>query len=192
MRRLRHFVFVRHGHNWNLLIRFGLVGGSGVLVNMAVLIVCNKLGPDEHSVFWDLPGTDFNVRWYHVYSTVAFLVANLWNFQLNRWWTFKSAKHAAWWREYLPFLAVGMMALAVNLGILTLLLHEGSPLALSTSVFDDSTGFRTRLYWAQLIAIAVVTPLSFLLNKVWTFSAVRGLHRRGKTAESEEPVSTDR
>lgn len=178
MNRLHHFVFVRHGHNWKLLFRFGLVGGSGVLVNMLALIICNKLGPDEHAIAWNLPLTDFNVRWYHVYSTIAFLVANLWNFQLNRWWTFKSSRHSGWWREYLPFLAVGLVALVVNLGILTLLLKEGSPLSLPTSVFDDSTGFRTRLYWGQLIAIAVVTPVSFLLNKVWTFSSVRAQNKQ--------------
>ena len=34
---LGHYVFVRHRHNWNLLFRFGLVGGSGVLVNLLVL-----------------------------------------------------------------------------------------------------------------------------------------------------------
>ena len=53
-------------------------------------------------------------------------------------------------------------------------MHPLSPLGLSPEFFDDSTGFRTRLYWAQLITIAVVTPVSFVLNKIWTFSAVRG------------------
>lgn len=188
MKRLHHFVVVRHGHNWKLLLRFGLVGGSGVLVNMLILILCNKIGPDADGVFWDLPVTDFNVRWYHVYSTIAFMLANLWNFQLNRWWTFRSTKHARWWREYLPFLTVGLAALVVNLGVLTLLMHPGSPLTLPTSVFDDSTGFRTRLYWGQLIAIAVVTPLSFLLNKLWTFSAVRGLGSKRHSVE-KQPVA---
>jgi putative flippase GtrA len=189
VKRLRHYLFVRHGHNWKLLLRFGLVGGSGVLVNMFVLILLNKFGADAHAVAIDLPLTDFNIRWYHVFSTIAFLVANLWNFQLNRWWTFKSSDHASWWKEYLPFLAVGLMALVANLGILTLLLHPNSPVALSTSFFDDSTGFRTRLYWAQLIAIAFVTPLSFLLNKVWTFSAVRGRDKQQSTSP-KEPVSS--
>ncbi len=190
MKRLHHYVTVRHRHNWKLLLQFGLVGGSGVLVNMAVLILCNKIGPDAHSVAWDLPLTSFNVRWYHVFLTIAFMVANLWNFQINRWWTFKSAQHSGWWREYLPFLAVGTVALIANLGIATLLLHPGSPLALSTTVFDDSTGFRTRLYWAQLIATAVVTPLSFLLNKVWTFSAVRGLNKE-PVVPVKEKVGTE-
>ena len=171
--RLRYFLFVRHGHNWILLLRFGLVGGSGVLVNLLVVVLFNKLGPDENGIFSGLPVTDFNVRWYHVFATAAFLVANIWNFQLNRLWTFRSAKHAGWVREYVPFLAVGLLAHLVGLGILTLLLHPGSWLALSPVYFDDSTGFRTRLYWAQLIQIIVTTPVSFVLNKLWTFSSVR-------------------
>ena len=177
MERLKHFLFVRHGHNWLLLLRFGVVGFSGVFVNLLVTVIVNKAGPDEDNIFLGLPLTDYNVRWYHVFSTIAFLVANLWNFQLNRLWTFRSAKHSGWLREYLPFLTVGLLAQVVGLVILTLLMHPHSPLALPLAIFDDSTGFRTRLYWAQLITIAVVTPLSFVLNKLWTFSAVRGKHR---------------
>lgn len=177
MERLRHFLLVRHGQNWLLLLRFGLVGGSGVLVNLVTVVVVNKLGPDETTVFLGLPLTDFNVRWYHVFSTIAFLVANLWNFQLNRTWTFRSAKHAVWWREYVPFLLVGFAGQVIGLAILTLLMHPGSIFSLSTTLFDNSTGFRTRLYWAQLITIVLVTPASFVLNKIWTFSAVRGKSR---------------
>jgi len=171
--RLRKYLFVRHGHNWILLLRFGLVGGSGVLVNLLVTVAVKKLGPDENGIALGLPITDFNIRWYHVFSTIAFVVANLWNFQLNRHYTFRSAKHSGWLREYLPFLAVGFGGQLVGLGILTLLMHSGSFLSLSTTVFDDSSGLRTRYYWAQLIQIAVVTPLSFVLNKLWTFSSVR-------------------
>ena len=45
-----------------------------------------------------------------------------------------------------------------------------------------STEWRTRLYRAQLITIAVVTPLSFVLNKIWTFSAVRPSRARRTNA----------
>ena len=185
MERLRHFLFVRHGHNWLLLFRFGVVGFTGVFVNLLVTVICNKVGPDEDGIFLGLPLTDYNIRWYHVISTVAFLVANLWNFQLNRRWTFRSAKHSGWLREYLPFLTVGLLAQVVGLAILTLLMHPHSPLTLSPAIFDDSTGFRTRLYWAQLITIAVVTPVSFVLNKIWTFSAVRGKHTVAGSATAE-------
>jgi putative flippase GtrA len=192
MERLRHYVLVRHGHSWVQLFRFALVGASGVLVNLFVAIMCKKLGPDENSIFYDLPLTAFNVRWYHVYSTIAFLVANLWNFELNRLWTFRSAKHAGWFREYFPFLTVGILAQIVGLAILTLLMHPDSIFSLSPTFFDNSTGFRTRFYWAQLITVAIVTPVSFLLNKFWTFSAVRGKHRvpepAQEAAESQHPT----
>ena len=177
MRDLREYLFVRHRHNWVLLLRFGLVGASGVLVNMATLILVKKLGPHFDDPLVAIPATDFNVRWYHLYSTIAFLVANLWNFQLNRRWTFHSAGYAGWWKEYWPFLAVGLLGQVIGLGLLTLLMHPYSWLALPTSVLDDSTGLRTRLYWAQLIVILVVTPVSFVLNKVWTFAAVRAASR---------------
>jgi putative flippase GtrA len=184
--RLGDLVLVRHRRNFILLARFGAVGLSGVVVNLIALIAANKLGPAHEQAIVGLPFSDFNVRWYHVFSTIAFLVANVWNFQLNRSWAFKTARHAAWWKEYWPFLAVGTMAQAVGLLLLTLLMHPGSPVALPASVLDDSTGFRTRLYWAQLIVIGLVTPLSFVLNKLWTFNAVRSLHRQEREDRARE------
>ena len=166
-------LFVRHRRNVNLLLRFGVVGASGVLVNLLTLIVLRKLGPHFDDAVVGLGISDVNLRWYHVYSTLAFLVANLSNFQLNRTWTFRSARHSRWWREYWPFLVVGLGGQAVGLALLTLLMHPQSPVSLPTDVFDDSTGLRTRLYWSQLIVIALVMPVSFVLNKLWTFAAVR-------------------
>ena len=166
----------RHRSNALQFGRFALVGGTGVLVNLVVLVLVKRLGPPPEDPIFGLAPTAFHVRWYHLYSTAAFLVANLWNFQLNRWWTFRSNRHAAWWREYWPFLAVGMLGQAIGLVLLTLLMHRRSPLSLPTHLLDDSSGLRTRLYWAQLIVIAVVTPLSYVLNKLWTFAAVRTHH----------------
>jgi putative flippase GtrA len=185
---LRETVLVRHRRNWILLGRFGVVGLSGVLVNMVALIIANKMGPPHQQAIVGLAMTEFNVRWYHVYSTIAFLVANLWNFQLNRSWTFQTSRHAGWMKEYGPFLAVGALGQVVGLMVLTLLMHPGSPLSLSTSVLDDSSGFRTRLYWAQLIVIGLVTPVSFVLNKLWTFNAVRDLHREEREERPATPV----
>jgi putative flippase GtrA len=176
VRRFGHFVFVRHRHNWAQLIRFGLVGGTGTLVNMLVVIILKKVGPDYRGIFLDLPFTVYNVRWYHVIVTIAFLVANFWNFWINRRWTFRSSQHASWYAEYPPFLAVGMVGQVLGLGLITALIHPDSIITLPENVFDDSTGFRTKLYWAQLISIAVVMPVTFVVNKLWTFSAVR----RGK------------
>jgi putative flippase GtrA len=171
-----HEALRRHGRNALQFGRFAVVGGTGVVVNLVVLVLVKRLGPNPDDAMFALAPTAFHVRWYHVYSTIAFLVANLWNFQLNRWWTFRSNKHASWWREYWPFLTVGLLGQAIGLVLLTMLMHPGSPIALSRHLLDDSSGLRTRLYWAQLIVIGVVTPLSFILNKVWTFAAVRTQH----------------
>ena len=188
MRKVRDLVLVRHRRNFILLARFGAVGLSGVIVNLFALIVVNKLGTPHEQAIVGLPFSDFNVRWYHVYSTIAFVVANLWNFQLNRGWAFQTSRHAGWWKEYWPFLAVGTLGQAVGLLLLTALMHPGSPIALPASVLDDSSGFRTRLYWAQLIVIGLITPLSFVLNKVWTFNAVRALHRKENEAHARELI----
>lgn len=163
----------RHRRNLGLLVRFGLVGLSGVVVNLLTLVLLHRMGPPFDDAVIGLGSSEYSLRWYHVYSTVAFLVANLSNFQLNRTWTFKSSHAASWWREYWPFLTVGLVGQVVGLAVLTLLMHPDSPVSLSTEVFDDSTGLRNRLYWSQLVVIALVTPLSFVLNKLWTFAAVR-------------------
>jgi putative flippase GtrA len=166
-------LMTRHRRNVGLLVRFGVVGASGVLVNLLTLVVLRRYGPHFDDAVLALGSSGFNLRWYHVYSTIAFLVANLTNFQLNRTWTFKSNLAAPWWREYWPFLAVGLGVQVIGLALLTLLMHPDSAISLPRDVFDDSSGLRNRLYWSQLIVIAVVTPLSFVLNKLWTFAAVR-------------------
>ena len=181
-------LLTRHRHNLGLLVRFGVVGASGVVVNMLTLILLRRVGPHFDDAVVGLGATDFNLRWYHVYSTVAFLVANLSNFQLNRSWTFHSSGRARWWSEYWPFLVVGLGGQAVGLALLTLLMHPHSPVSLPTDVFDDSSGLRNRLYWSQLIVIALVTPLSFVLNKLWTFAAVRTGHEALADPLHEEDV----
>lgn len=182
----------RHRKNFGLLLRFGVVGASGVAVNLAVLVALRRLGPDFDLAIVGIPLTEFNLRWYHLYSSVAFLVANVWNFQLNRSWTFHSSRAAGWREEYLPFLAVGLIGQALGLALLTLLMHPYSPMSLPADLLDDSTGLRTRLYWAQLIVIGLVTPFSFVLNKLWTFAAVRTGHPRLADPTHEEHLWHER
>lgn len=180
-------LMTRHRRNVGLLVRFGIVGASGVLVNLLTLVVLRRFGPHFDEAVVALGSSGFNLRWYHVYSTIAFLVANLSNFQLNRTWTFKSNLAARWWREYWPFLVVGLVGQVIGLALLTLLMHPGSPLSLPRDVFDDSSGLRNRLYWSQLIVITLVTPLAFVLNKLWTFAAVRS----ARLGLVEEPQRDD-
>jgi putative flippase GtrA len=161
----QHYVLVRHRHNWMLLMRFCVVGGTGFLVNVvAFAALIGMFASGSHIVF-DLPGTEYNIRAYHAASCMAFLIANTSNYMLNRSWTFGSRGTTHWLREYVPFLTIGIFAQVVVLAILTVLLHADSPVHLDSEVL------------AQAIAVVVVTPLSFILNKLWTFRAVRDTHR---------------
>ena len=168
----------RYANSLRQFIKFGLVGGSGVIVNLIAVAACKKIawwwhGITEHDPFLNLLGSDYNIRWYHVFLTIAFLVANVWNFQLNRSWTFRSSTHLSWFREFVPFLLTGLAALVVSLVVVTALMNPESPFALPAHIFDDSSGIRTRFYWATLVSIMVAMPVNFVINKFWTFRSSR-------------------
>ena len=165
-------------NNFRQFLMFGIVGGSGTVVNLLVSVASKKIagwsaGISEHDVFLPLLGTDFNIRWFNVFMTIAFLVANTWNYQLNRSWTFRGLPRRTWWRGFFPFLLTGIGAFLVSQVVATLLMNPTSPLALPTDIFDDSTGLRTKFYWATAISIIVAMPVNFLVNKLWAFRKPR-------------------
>jgi putative flippase GtrA len=127
---------MRHPSNWLQLVRFGVVGGVGFIVNLAV-----------YSLFVHPIGVD-----YRVASVVAWLVAVINNFVLNRHWTFDARGGRAHFQA-LRFLIVSLVAEAFSLLLLTLLV-EGAGI--------DKVG-------AQALAVAGSMPLNFLGNKLWSF-----------------------
>jgi putative flippase GtrA len=102
---------MRRPANWLELVRFGLVGGSGYVVNLLVFTLLVH-GADVH---------------YRVAAFGAFLVAVANNFLLNRRWTFRGHTERAH-RQAVRFLVVSVVAFGFNLGILELLV-AGADLA---------------------------------------------------------------
>ncbi len=100
-RRIHHGT--RKPDNWFQLLRFGLVGGSGYVVNLAVFAVLSGV-LDVH----------------HIAAAIgAFCVAVVNNFWWNRHWTFEAHDgHAGF--QAARFLTVSLFGLAVNLGLLEL------------------------------------------------------------------------
>ncbi|RAV31233.1 hypothetical protein DLJ54_09455 [Corynebacterium heidelbergense] len=159
-------------------LRFGIVGASGVVVNQAAVVAVKKFSlwafnADVQDPLLNLLGTQFHVRWYHLFSVVAFVVANIWNFILNRYWTFGGLEKKPWWKQLPQFMAVGIFGLLITLVVCTALVNYNSPLSLPHDVFDNSTGLRTRAYWGNLIGVMFAIPANFLFNKFWTFRVVR-------------------
>lgn len=165
---------VRLKKNFREFIKFGIVGGSGVLVNFLVFYLASKallhgfgLGADD--VVTQIGSTRWNVRWYHLLSSLAFLLANTWNYHLNRNWTFGGMEKRSWLRGFFPFLATGLVAFVVSLTYMTLLMNPATPFGLPDHVFDGSSGLRTKSYWAQAISTLIAMPVNFVINKLWTF-----------------------
>jgi putative flippase GtrA len=98
----------RQPANWAQLLKFGLVGGSGYLINLAVFSVLSDQGI------------------YHSLAAVgAFAVAVTSNFLWNRHWTFAAADGTASFQA-VRFFAVSIASLAINLVVLEGLLASES------------------------------------------------------------------
>lgn len=121
--------------DWHQLIRFCLVGTSGVLVNLLVFTLL--IGP------WKV---------HHlIAATISFAVAWSTNFWLNKHWTFRNHTTSIV-QQGARNLVVSLVALGLNLVILESIHAQGM-----------------HEIPAQLIAIALVTPVNFLLNRRWSF-----------------------
>jgi putative flippase GtrA len=174
-------------------VMFGIVGGSGMVVNMIVTVLMNKANggtQNAQDILFPIGGTDFNFRFTTLVWIVAFLVANLYNFLLNRHWTFGKGHKAPFWHEFWPFLLVGSVAAAAGIFIKLAFTNPTSPLYLPEPLFHENAGVNSREYWSQLLTIVITMPINFVVNKLWTFRAVRHRHHRRTTAETAvaEPV----
>jgi len=134
-RRVRHGL--RQTSNWLQLIRFGVVGASGYVVNLAVYVLAiHALGID-----------------YKVAAVAAFLVSVASNFLWNRRWTFAAHDgHAGF--QAARFLVVSVVAFLLAYALLVALVE----------------GAGVPKVPAQALAIVAATPLSFLGQKLWSFS----------------------
>ena len=83
-------------------ISFSFVGGTGVVVDYAVLIPLTELAG------WDPRAA----------AVVSFTVAVSWNYWLNRMITFKMSGQGKVVRSYAAFVAVCLVGLAVRIGVM--------------------------------------------------------------------------
>jgi dolichol-phosphate mannosyltransferase len=104
-RRVRHGM--RRRHNWFQLVRFGVVGASGYVVNLAIYAVLLELGLH-----------------YRGAATGAWVGGVLNNFWWNRHWTFGARDgHAGF--QAARFFVVSFVVFLVSLAVLTLLVNAG-------------------------------------------------------------------
>jgi dolichol-phosphate mannosyltransferase len=97
----------RRPASWVQLAKFGLVGGSGYLINLAVFaVLAGSLGV------------------HHVVAAIgAFCVAVTNNFVLNRYWTFGPGEGPAHFQAA-RFFTVSLASLGLNIAVLELLISN--------------------------------------------------------------------
>jgi putative flippase GtrA len=124
-------------------VKFCFVGASGVVVNLVVFNLTILL--------WRLASGSTPTVAEYLGNLLGFIVSVLTNYYLNRRWTFRSSGAVS--TELPKFFTVSIIAYLVNLGVFTIARH-GLKL-------DDNV--------SQMIAIACVMPINFILNKLWSF-----------------------
>jgi putative flippase GtrA len=136
------------------LLKFGIVGLSGVFVDMAVVVFCREMfGLDER--LGALP---------------AFVLAVTWNYELNRRYTF-THKPENWWRSYLSFVVVGLLGLGVRLATMHVLIAWlGMTAAKTFKLGPLVLSFLRLSYVASFLGIVAAYLFNFIGSKYWAFA----------------------
>jgi putative flippase GtrA len=98
---------MRRPANWLQLIRFGLVGGTGFVVNVGVYALC------VHALAID----------YRLAFVFAWMVAVTNNFLLNRHWTFQAAEGSMRFQA-VRFVLISLLAAVFGFLLLTLFVED--------------------------------------------------------------------
>jgi putative flippase GtrA len=148
-------------------VKFCVVGGSGVVVNLAVftavllawtaaaghITTSTELVDSVRGFVFEKDTAGVPTAAVYVANAAGFVVSVLTNYYLNRRWTFRST--AAVGTELTKFFVVSVVAYLANLAVFSAL-HSLAHVAPIPS---------------QLIAIACVMPVNFVFNKLWSFRA---------------------
>jgi putative flippase GtrA len=120
-------------------VKFGVVGASGLLVNLAIFTILQRFDPAHAEALH-----------YNVIYSIGFLAGGVSNWWLNRIWTFRSTGHAA--SESAKFLTVSVIALVAGLFI--------------SALVAPALGHGHKTWFLATLAGIFV---NFFLNKYWTF-----------------------
>jgi dolichol-phosphate mannosyltransferase len=142
------------GKTVSRFMRFGLVGGSGVLVDMGLLFVF----ADARMLGWGLS----------ISKTLAAEAAIVNNFVWNDLWTFRDrALNCPGWRlrasRFGRFNLICLAGIGLNVALLNALVHWG----------------RLNVYVANGVAIFVVSLWNFAMNLRFGWGVGRGAGERG-------------
>jgi dolichol-phosphate mannosyltransferase len=117
-------------------ISFALVGGLGIIINLAVMAVARRAGMD-----------------FAVAQSLGTAVAMVANFQLNNALTYRNIRlrHGAFWRGLVLFMLVCGLGAIANIGIARAIYHQGAA-GLSASAAGAAVG----VVWNYAVSATLV------------------------------------
>lgn len=124
-------------------VKFAIVGGTGTVINFLVFSLIIWLGGRAMS--------SRSLELELLANGIAFCVAVVCNFLLNRSWTFRSKSRTA--MRFGRFFLVSLVGLGLNL-LIYALLHKYAGLG---------------PHLTQLLTILFVMPFNFVGSKLWAF-----------------------
>ncbi|MBN1945964.1 MAG: GtrA family protein [Bradymonadales bacterium] len=133
------------------LLRFLVVGGSGVVVNLGVMAVMLLLLPDGR------------LR-PHIASITGIAVSIFTNFLLNDIWTWGDRPKGGvlhWFSRLAKFYLVSSAAALIQYGVFYLLFELVG--------FDNLLGEKAGSLVSQCIGILLALVINYLVNNYWTF-----------------------
>lgn len=136
------------------LVKFCIVGFSGVFVDFGITYLLKE---------W--------VRLNkYVANSLGFIAAATTNYLLNRVWTFSSTDPDVV-RQYLIFIGISLIGLAINNGIIYLL-NDRLRINFSRTLLrrkESKPEDKINFYCSKLLAIVTVTLWNFMMNYFFNF-----------------------
>jgi len=126
-----------------VFIRYCVVGVSGTVIDvatLALLVAVSGIDPQTSSMLY-------------VFTSIAFVLAFVNNFVLNKLWTFELKEKKNTKRQFVKFLIASLVGLVLT--------------NLFMGLFVVAMGIWH--IWAKLITSAIVLVWNFFANKYWTF-----------------------
>ena len=124
------------------LVKFGLVGATGFVINVAVFAFCLRV-LDVH---------------YRLAYVIAFCVAVTNNFVWNRLWTFRHRRQANVLREFLMFILINGIGIGISTGFTALAKY-------GLGITD-----KNMLFFAGVAGILVATVVRFFAYRFLVFN----------------------
>ncbi|MGD0709487.1 MAG: GtrA family protein [Anaerolineaceae bacterium] len=138
-------------------VKFMLIGGLGTVIDFGIFNLLADL--------FAVPPI--------IASICSFSCAVINNFVLNRLWTFKDSRTKTMAQQFVQFVIVSVIGLAIRTPFLAWLIKVFTNIATTSFHFSQNTTTLVANNLALACVVGVVMIWNFIANRLWTFNDVK-------------------